>query len=385
MVTEAPTAEPTPAETSGSSTQTSGLIVDWKEASDPGFGYIYDFTALASANGLLVAVGEDGEEFDPVIWTSSDGRHWQTADFADAHDGAQVNDVVAGGPGFVAVGGQYMDDAFSGVVWVSSDGQSWQRVDADAFVGQGLDRVASVGGNLVAFSTQGGGVVTSSDGMSWTTSSDPGAIAVANGLLGLASDGSTLWAFTGSGKIDVWRTTDGLTWTQTTTIPGSQGTEQAAAGVGSNGMVLVALSYHHDSPVWTTWFSTDGVAWQTANQSPTDITDILADPAGFVAVGHYNTGAGCALDETDDVGVTWTSVDGITWRQMPEKGWHAREVQVVTSVDRTLIGLGADYNVYYDSGDSGLEWTAQLPDLVDDQAPPPSPTPQATPAQGCGG
>lgn len=102
-------------------------------------------------------------------------------------------------------------------------------------------------------------------------------------------------------------------------------------------------------------------------------------------MGHYNTGGGCVIVETDDVGVTWTSVDGLLWREMPEEGWKAREVQVVSQNGGTLIGLGVDYKRFDTDKNSGLAWTFGLPSSASDQGSPPPPTPEPTPDEGCGG
>lgn len=380
--TESPeaTISPTPEGTPGTIGEKKGLIVIWSQAPGSGISTASNFAAVASANGNLVAIGES-QDFLSRVWTSSDGLKWAPADFPDSD--RQLASVAAGGPGFVIVG--------SDVVWLSPDGQSWERIDADAFAGQSLSRVGAAGGRLVAFS-QEGGVFTSADGRTWDSSSDPTAQTVAAGLMALAGDGSTLWAFSrdmaeprqNRQAILVWRSDDGETWTQTGRIDGSEGASSSWAAGGPNGLVFISNAYLHNTSAWQTFYSADGTAWVPSEQSPTDITDVISTEAGFVAVGHYNTGQGCAISETDDVGVTWTSVDGITWRHMPEHGWKGREVQVVDQSGSTLVGLGVDWNLYYDEQNSGILWTFELPTPAEDLAPSPSPTPAPTPAAGCG-
>ena len=102
--------------------------------------------------------------------------------------GRSCRDVVVGGPGFVAVGGDNFagsDDEARGAVWTSPDGQSWSRVPDDAqvfgsrqaeggFVNlQGV--AAAEDGRLVAVGVdvQDDGLVVgvalrSADGVSWT-------------------------------------------------------------------------------------------------------------------------------------------------------------------------------------------------------------------------
>lgn len=348
---------------------------------------VNEFTGTAAADGRIVAVG--WAEDSAGIWTSADGRKWERAVFHGASSLTLLAAVVAGGPGFVAVGWEYP----TGFVAISADGQTWERVDDAMFADQDLNRIGAVDGRLVVFSGgDGAGVFTSSDGRVWQQSDDTTAQDVADGLVALTGDGSTLWAFSRDGNeprqnrqlIEVWRSNDGMTWTQVGQIEGSGGTQLARAASGESGVVLVANVNQRGTYPWLTWYSADGVTWQAAGNSPTNIDDVLAGQAGFVAVGHYNTGQGCALIETDDVGVTWTSVDGLTWRQMPEQGWNGREVQVMARNGRTLIGLGMDWNRFYNDESGGAVWTTALPGAAVDDAPPPGPTVEPTPGPGCG-
>jgi hypothetical protein len=391
--TESPTVapSPTPEGTPAPIGEKKGLIVVWDQVPGSGISDSSGFSDVASANGALVAVGASGQNSYSGVWTSSDGLNWTAADFPDSGNvSIQLAAVTAGGPGFVVVGSDYSGIG-GGVVWLSADGQSWERIDADVFANQTLSRVGVAGDRLVAFSLEGG-VFTSADGRTWESSSDPAAQTVAAGLLALVGDGSSLWAFSRDAAeprqnrqtILVWRSDDGETWTQTGTIDGSEGASSAWAAAGANGLVVISNAYLHDTSVWQTFYSTDGSTWVPSEQTPTDVTDVISTEAGFVAVGHYNTGQGCALIETDDVGVTWTSVDGITWRHMPERGWNGREIQVVGRSGSTLAGLGVDWNLYYDDKSSGVLWTFELPAPVEDLAPSPSPTPEPTPPVGCG-
>jgi hypothetical protein len=357
-----------------------GLVVDWQQAPDPGLGRATGFAGVVAANGLLVAVGDAGDDFQTTAWSSSDGLQWQGAPVGGGL--TLLSDIAPGGPGFVAVGWEFP----SGFIATSADGLNWQAVDEPAFADHSFAWVGSSVGGLVVFDDSGG-AFTSPDGTIWQESDDPSIGAVADGLLDLVQDGSTLWAFSRAEDgdlIEVWRSDDAMAWTQVGTIDGSQGSQSVSAAVGPHGMVVVALIEQDAVFEALAWQSADGATWTPALNTPTDIDDVIAVAAGFVAVGHYNVGEGCALIETDDVGVTWTSVDGLAWRQMPEDGWQGREVSVLGQVDGTLIGLGVDWNEFYDGdGDSGTLWTAPLPAAATDTAPIPSPGAQPEPSPGC--
>lgn len=368
-----------------------GLVVNWQEVADPGLGVVIGVTAAASANGRIVVVGDSTEDFLPAIWWSTDGTTWQLAVWPDgSNNSLALTGVTAGGPGFVALGSDYESGA--AVTYASTDGSSWQRGDDIDLDGQSVYLLGAAGTNVVAFADSGT-VFTSSDGLSWDPVLDAPSVEVGNGLLDVAAYNGSLWAFslaTGAAEgdrepVDVWRTDDGISWVRLGTVPDSVGALDARTAVGPKGLVLVADIDREDRFVWVAWQSADGASWQPAVNNPTEITDILADEAGFIAVGHYNSGGGCAIDETENVGVTWTSVDGITWRQMPEDGWLGREVEVLGLIGRTLVGVGIDWNLLYneDGGDNGLAWTADIPQSAQDDLPPPAPTPEPTAPPGC--
>ena len=101
--------------------------------------------ALAAGESGLVAVGADGAllEENAAVWTSPDGKSWERVADADGVFGGPpressgpgdtfpslqfIRGVVAGGPGFVAVGEDQSQDV-QAAVWTSPDGQSWSRV-----------------------------------------------------------------------------------------------------------------------------------------------------------------------------------------------------------------------------------------------------------------
>ena len=385
--TASPTAEPTPSPepTATAIAQREGLIVDWRQMPDAGLDQATSFAGIAAADGLYLAIGDAGDDFQSTAWTSDDGLHWAGAPFGTGLTLPAA--ITSAQPGFIVVGWEFP----GGYVAISPDGVTWQRVDDPIFAEQDLRWVGTIGTATIAF-TDAGAAFATSDAQTWEAALDPGTLDVADGLLGLTSDGEALWAFSLDGDepranrrlVEVWRSTD-LTWTQVGVLADSQGAQSIVSSGGPNGLVAIAQVQRHNDYGWATWYSVDGSAWQAATNSPRDIVDVLADQAGFVAVGYYNVGQGCALIETDDVGVTWTSVDGSVWRQMPEDGWMGREIHALALNGRTLIGLGIDWNEHYDgAGDSGVLWTAELPEAALDEAPLPSPAPTPEPGGSCG-
>jgi hypothetical protein len=368
-----------------------GLGVNWSEAASPGFGVVENVTAAAYANGRVVVIGDATEDYLPGIWSSSDGRTWQAATFPDSQSpDLQLTTVAAGGPGFVAFAQNY--DSGTAVAYVSADGQTWQRADDPDFVEESVYTLDSVGSTLVAAS-DGGILLTSTDGINWTPAADANAVAIAEGVLDFASYNGTLFAFVidfaaaeDLQPVAVWQTQDGTTWTRLGTITGTEGVVDVVAAVGAKGMIVLSQVDQGDFFGWKAWQSVDAATWQPAANTPTDITDVIADQSGFIAVGSYNLAGGCAIDETENVGTTWTSVDGLKWRQLSDEGWVARQIQALGVSGRTLVGIGVDWNLIYSEpvGDSGRAWTADLPETASDDAEAPAPTPEPTPLVDCG-
>jgi hypothetical protein len=116
-------------------------------------------SAVTAGGPGIVAVGSSHWTYrDPeqgwfaAAWTSSDGLVWERAPQDDAAFVStgypSMNDVVAAGPGLVAVGlvFELTEEEFVtrmvGAVWTSEDGSAWTRLPHDETVFGGADEVA---------------------------------------------------------------------------------------------------------------------------------------------------------------------------------------------------------------------------------------------------
>lgn len=168
-------------------------------------------------------------------------RRFQTADFpAEAPLGSVLNDVISGGPGYIAVGGgSWRPRDYTAVVWTSQDGISWQsaELDEDAVSGA-MEAVAALpGGGYVA-------VGRDSEPQGRTADDPP------NALVWLSDDGGS-WtlvppheSFAEAIMYDVATTADGVI---------AVGCEATSASECSSGRA---------------WTSTDGIDWALADASP---------------------------------------------------------------------------------------------------------------------
>lgn len=164
---------------------------------------------------------------------------------------------------------------------------------------------------------------------------------------------------------DVWYSTDGVTWTQATSVAGwSQRADHTAVAtpdgriwvLGGRYTTTSGSDYYND-----VWYSSDGVTWTQATSSASwearaDHTSVVTpDGRMWVILGH------CYDDHLDDV---WYSTDGTAWTQatafvsgVSQRIGHA---SVVTSDGKIWIiggyGSGAlQQSVFYSS--DGSSWT----------------------------
>lgn len=251
---------------------------EWERVDDPDvFGTSGDvlIADVLATDDDLVALGYEG--YNRVIWISSSGSQWKRLPIEEwpyqtlagptggsrywiSVDGVEwyesrpmgsgdlsVYDVVSGGPGFVAVGGEVVShDPFErrSVIWVSPDGTEWDRLP-DEEIGS-FDvftevAVGPVGSPMLAF---GSSTLISDDGLVWR-------------------------------EVEVWgpmpvESRNRVAWTD-------------------RGVVVAGLTFRGDSA--EAWVSDDGGATLYAVESVSfkgieaDISDVAAFGGSLIAVG----------------------------------------------------------------------------------------------------
>ena len=252
--------------------------------------------SVAAGGPGLVAVGyeDSGEDWDAAVWTSADGLTWSRVPHDEAvFGGPDIQDmegVVAGGPGLVAVGWDHSGGEADAAVWVSADGFTWTRVSDAALGGPG----------------------------------DQAMRAVAAGGPGLVAVGDEFGPETPELAAAVWTSPDGLAWTRVPhdeAVFGGPG-PQSMTAVAAWGQGLVAVGYEDQTESDTNaavWTSPDGVTWA---RIPHDdavfggagdqwIGGVAGAGTGVVAVGSVWT-------DEDGTAVVWWSSDGAIWNRIPD-------------------------------------------------------------------
>jgi len=244
--------------------------VHWTRAADnPDFDS-RGLTALAANGRRLVAGG--GSE----TWTSEDAIHW-TRSAQVLEGGAEVVDIVAGGPGFVMATHRYVSGSESEPeIWISGDGRRWDRVAA-------LPVSGSSCGLVTALATDGRRFVLAG---ATCRAGEPGL----------------------SGSF-VWTSDDARTWTRADSVPEHDGAVMLDVTAGPGGFVAVGSAsrqYHLSAAAWT---SADGRAWSRHPGaevfSDGSMLAVTRGSAGFVAVGSGRQG-----------GASWASPDGLSWARL---------------------------------------------------------------------
>ena len=248
-----------------------------------------ELRGVAHDGARLVAVGQS-DRFVPAAWTSVDGLDWSLAASGGAF-GRQVetlylNDVVAAGPGFVAVGSDRSGDDADAAVWTSVDGSSWTRrarADLTLSLDQTMHGTTVLGSTIIA--------------------------------VGVESDGAV-------GEAAIWLSEDGLSWSRVPFAEAESGWREMrdVAVLPDGGVVAIGITGGEDEPQdgtkFAVWLSDDGVRWERQPSSALAvggnaarlIRGVAAAPHGLRAFGVTWFDVAGSSD-----GATWISDDGLTW------------------------------------------------------------------------
>ncbi len=258
----------------GSSIWTSSDGITWQyaELEDPIVG---ELRAATVGGPGMVAVGRFNGEL-ASIYTSTDGVRWSLIPQEGAPQGqheSEITDIVAGGPGLVAVG--HLGGI--GAVWTSPDGFEWSRVPHDSEVfgrgteGTELFSIAADDSGFVAVGriTDDGtmGVWRSSDGLDWSVVPlDPDVLNESHELMTVISTEQGFIAAGAGADRDggVWFSPDGITWTRLQT-EGALGDADVQwisdITVFGNSVIAVGVRFFEDASVEEVGIGSSEVVW----------------------------------------------------------------------------------------------------------------------------
>jgi hypothetical protein len=299
---------------------------------------------LAEGNTLIAAgtgAGDGHHGSNATLIASFDGGGtWsKVLTVEGGAEGGGFTGLAAGAARRVAVGSA--SDAASGayvpVIYSSTDGATWTSADLSAVDAKvsGLYGVAYGDGVFVAGAAYSGAevqVLTSADdGASW----QPQTTNLAQPVGRIVFDGERFAAVSAGFSASVFFSTDAVTWSENATGTSASYLTDIAWRDGIH--VALGLSFSSTGNVSTLVVSSDGVSWESPAAAPTDIVALSADADGFVA-----TGAGGNVYRAAD-GRTWTSswsgsADWITASARLPDG----RLAVTTARGGVLVGTSAD-------------------------------------------
>jgi hypothetical protein len=251
-------------------TNTAGGDLNWQ-------GNVY-------GNGLWVAVSTSGSSTNDIM-TSSDGITWASSTSTSLPSGKYTS--IAYGDGYYVAVGRTTN------IVKSTDGLSWNG-SGNLVSPSGFESISFGNGTFAAVDSQGVKYITDITGNGWQSATIPagswGDSAFGNGkFVAVGADGKAMYS------------TNASTWTAGT-IPGNQWT---AVAYGNGRYVAVANTGSNRVA-----YSTDGITWTgtTSADESAQWSSITFGGLNFVAVSNDNSG-GSAMYSTD--GINWTAIPTI--------------------------------------------------------------------------
>ena len=278
--------------------------------------------AIAETDGRVVAIGHrSGRSTSAVGWVQSNQGQWQAVDLPSQEDtwvyGLAITSTT---DGFTITGTKFNTEweEFEPVIWWSSDGLSWDVVNSPAFVeGDRIHDLAKLGETLVAVGSTGGwegsaaAWASNDGGATWSRSDVPvrstdlplsGIYSLAVGPEGLmaiggrsSSDGH--WSYTPdseaatlSGTVDlaIWTSPDGLVWTEHEGPTDSGGHENAMNVTwGPAGFLITSTTIWLNGYHGSSWLTVDGTELnRVGNRRDTNASmlSLVATPDGYVSL-----------------------------------------------------------------------------------------------------
>jgi hypothetical protein len=257
--------------------------------------------------------------------------------------GWSLHDVIAGGPGFIAVGGGSQGRARStpeAIIWLSdARGRVWQEAPLFGDAAEGTIRgIAATADGYVAIGDgpDGGAIWRSTDGIGWQRLPhdpmfDSSSISdVADGPAGLIAVGC-------QGDVDcatsrAWRSTDGgATWEPLPTPP--PGVAQVIEAT-DTGYIAAGQAATDGDPMLVS--SADGQAWEPA-------TGLPGGPAGLAALGSLGDAlaGGSSAESGADRALLLRSADGSAWQSVGHRSFRAADIAAIAGGESGVLLLGS--------------------------------------------
>jgi hypothetical protein len=268
------------------------------------------FIGVTYGNGLYVITGSSSPG-DDIIETSPDGITW-TARTAGIPGNQPIRGVAYGNSLFVAV-------ADNGETTTSPDGITWTRRAVASVLGINANGIIYANGLFVAVygdGTNGSKIITSSDGINWTTQNT----ITGNNVIYAVTYAQGSFYTVGSTSSTYLYSTDGITWSAASSITaGAQG----FCIVEGNGTYVIGSSGAQD-------IFTSANPLGSTTLTLTDTTDL-----SNMVVGDTVVEVGGGADATGTITAISTGTPSITVAP-PSTNWTGGSVATAKDTSRTI-------------------------------------------------
>lgn len=252
-----------------------------------------DGVGALAFNGKMYLLGGWNPNYLPVtcneVWSSEDGTNWTwvtDAPWPPRHDAgwAVYNNKLW------VVGGDHLTGNYQNDVWSSSDGVNWELVTdtvpwanrATQYVLSFNNRLWLMGGQKIQESGVPPGPVvayndvwSSTDGANWTQVTPAAGWSPRGMIMGSAVFQGQMWVISGGEydvrtfNNDVWRSSDGVNWTQVTaSAPWVPRQFQNIAAFDNKLWLLAGGDAASQGGLNDVWYSPDGANWIQLGATP---------------------------------------------------------------------------------------------------------------------
>jgi hypothetical protein len=341
-------------------------VVTWTTTEDPDLasreGRLYG--VIAGGPGAI-AWGERVPRGQPEIWTTVDGSDWVPATMGGKNGLWTVSDIIAGGPGYVAVGA-YGSGPPQGIAWTSTDGRRWDRVpDGSGFDGARIDSVRRLAGRYVAIGrmlanpadTAQLALWTSDDGVHWdrATPSLPDGVAL---LTQPVVVGGTMWALGwGTAPADdhssdvpvLVSSSDGITWSRSPVdvIGSIWSIDDALYAIATEPVDIDPPPNRRPSlaaPVVPGLYRLGPAGWVRVSSSFPQLGRSLIEVGTDLVMGGRED-VGCDVDTALCRPAAWTSSDGgVTWTAHRFEAAIGALTGIAPLPHGRLVAVGVDWS-----------------------------------------
>ncbi len=347
----------------------------WTSSTDQSaFDHFCPTSVAAAPTGRLVAVGDDCYPHlaRPAVAISDDGGlTWRRAPAqTQLSEEGRLTAVLAGGPGFVAVGA-IIRDVYPGwppdiAMFVSSDGLAWRRVGYfEGKPGWGRPFLNAIPGGYLAVDTRGlrPAAFVSVDGLRWTRSTSlPAALRATNGdvndtINGFAVNGDEI---VGVGTADFSHVDHkpGAFTVLGTLAPGPAVIGQIPVPPVIPTPRPPSVAPQPSFPGKVTW----AVQPLPVSAPPgavvlgSSVSDVTRWRGGFAAVGAESFEPSIDGPYVNGRSVVWTSSDGMQWTEHPLPSDCANAG--VIAATRTVIVVASTAGICRST--DGVRWTRAM-------------------------